>query len=337
MGTIVRRQDSTGNVSYQAKVRKVGHPILSKTFPERELAEAWVAEKELAIYRGQTVVSERGSTTTLGAVITRYLLEVTPTKKGAEAEKYHIRSLSNSRMAAYAMVNLKPEHVREWRDQRSKEVAASTVNRQMNILHHIIEHARKEWGISGGANPVSDVSRPSQPPSRDRRLSPEEQHRLLGECARTRGGYLLDVVELALETGMRMSEILGIQWEQIDLQKRTIRLQEGATKNGEGRGVPISRKAHSVLVGRVEQAIEREGPVFPGVTQVACTRAFIRAADRAGLENFHFHDLRHEATSRLFEKGFDVMEAAAVTGHKDLRMLRRYTHLDASKLAQKLD
>jgi len=142
------------------------------------------------------------------------------------------------------------------------------------------------------------------------------------------------VVKLALETGMRMSEIIGLDWLQVDLKKRTIRLLEGKTKNGEGRAVPLSKRAIEVFEGRPGP---RVGPVFVGVTQPACTRAFMRAADRAGVENFHFHDLRHEATSRLFEKGLNVMEAASITGHKDLRMLQRYTHLDASKLAEKLD
>lgn len=333
MGTIVRREDSQGKVSYQGKVRRVGQPILTRTFPVRDLAEAWVAERELEFFRGQTVVSPSAGRVTLGELVQRYLKEVTPHKKGAHAERFHMRAIENSKLIGFSLANLRPEHVREWRDERLRRVSSATVGRQMNLLHHVIEHARKEWGISGGPNPVSDVSRPPQPEARDRRLSQEEQERLLAECDRTRGGYLRDMVELALETGMRMSEMLGLVWEQIDLPKRTIRLMEGATKNGHGRGIPVSRRAEEVLLRRYAP----EGPLFPWVTQEACTRAFQRAAERAGLENLHFHDLRHEAVSRLFEKGLNVMEAASVSGHKDLRMLRRYTHLDASKLAEKLD
>jgi integrase len=76
--------------------------------------------------------------------------------------------------------------------------------------------------------------------------------------------------------------------------------------------------------------------VFPGLTAEAVKRAFIRAMHRAGIENLRFHDLRHEATSRLFERGLNIMEVASITGHKDLRMLRRYTHLRAEDLAKKL-
>jgi integrase len=336
VGTIATRRDSQGNVSYQAKIRKTGHAPMSATFPTRELADAWMMEKELDIYRGKTVVSERGSKVTLGEIVQRYLAEVTPTHKGAIGERMHMRAIENSSLVRYALVNLKPEHVKAWKESRLKEVSPATVIRQMNLLHAVIEHARKEWGISGGANPVSDVSRPPQPPSRDRRLSHEEKERLIAECRRTRGNYLEDVVLMALETAMRMSEMLDLQWEQVDLQRRTIRLKEGTTKNGEGRAVPISSRLREVLERREPNPEYRFGPMFHGVTQNACTRAFQRAAERAGLEDLHFHDLRHEATSRLFEHGLNVMEAASITGHKDLRMLKRYTHLDASKLADKL-
>jgi integrase len=105
------------------------------------------------------------------------------------------------------------------------------------------------------------------------------------------------------------------------------------TKNGESRGVPLSLAAIQVL-----KALPRSvsGAVFPGVTSEAIKRAFIRACRRAEIENFRFHDLRHEATSRLFEKNLDMMEVASITGHKTLQMLKRYTHLRAEDLARKL-
>ena len=134
---------------------------------------------------------------------------------------------------------------------------------------------------------------------------------------------------------MRQSELVGLEWERVNLPRRTIRLMEGATKNGHGRGVPLSRRAVEVLES-ITPEDERHGRVFPDLTTEAVKRAFIRTCKRAGIENFHFHDLRHEATSRLFEKGLNVVEAASVTGHRDPRMLMRYTHLDASKLADKL-
>ena len=105
------------------------------------------------------------------------------------------------------------------------------------------------------------------------------------------------------------------------------------TKNGEARSVPLSSTAIQTL-----RALPRSlhGQVFPGLTTEAVKRAFARAVRRAGIEDLRFHDLRHEATSRLFERGLNIMEVASITGHKDLRMLRRYTHLKAEDLARKL-
>jgi len=336
MGTIIRREDSKGNVSYQAKVRKVGFPVISKTFPTKDKAIAWATEVEANLANGATKRTLLSAKTSMAELIDRYVSKVTPLKKGADSEKYHIRVIQRSQIARYTVGTLTPDAVRDYRDDRLKKVAASTVNRELNILHHMIEYARKEWGLSGGVNPVSDVQRPKNPPPRDRRLSPDEETSLLAACDESRGGYLRDIVELAIETGMRQAEMVSLDWKQVDIPRRTIRLLEGTTKNGEGRGVPLSTKAVSVLRRRVSSPEAMTGSVFKGITSEALKRAFIRACDRAKLEDFHFHDLRHEAVSRLFEKGLNQMEVSSVSGHKDLRMLKRYTHLDASKLADKL-
>ena len=158
-----------------------------------------------------------------------------------------------------------------------------------------------------------------------------EEARLLEACQQARNPWLLPIVQLALETAMRQGELIRLRWEHIDLNRRTAHLPD--TKNGESRTVPLSTTAVRVL-----RALPRSlhGQVFPGVTTEAIKRAYIRAVRRAGIEDLRFHDLRHEATTRLFEKGLNIMEVASITGHKDLRMLRRYTHLKAEDLAIKL-
>jgi integrase len=140
------------------------------------------------------------------------------------------------------------------------------------------------------------------------------------------------MVQLALETAMRQGELRRLRWEHIDLHRRTAHLPD--TKNGEARTVPLSTSAVAVL-----RALPRalHGDLFPGVTTEAVKRSYMRAIRRAGIEGLRFHDLRHEATTRLFEKGLNIMEVASITGHKDLRMLRRYTHQKAEDLARKLD
>ena len=126
-------------------------------------------------------------------------------------------------------------------------------------------------------------------------------------------------VALAIETGMRRSELLALQWSNVDLEKRIAFLP--ITKNGESRGVPLSTRAVAILRGLPTSTT---GRVFGALTVEALKQSFRRAVRRAGIAGLRLHDLRHEATSRLFEKGLNVMEVASVTGHKKLQMLKRY-------------
>ncbi len=216
-----------------------------------------------------------------------------------------------------------------------KKGAASETNRlnalmRLVLVGHVFEVARKEWGIYAH-NPVRDIKLPAENLPRDRRLQAGEEVRLLAACREARNHHLLPIVQLALETAMRQGELIRLCWEHIDLNRRTAHLPD--TKNGETRTVPLSTMAVRVL-----RALPRSlhGQAFSGITTEAIKHAYIRAVRRAGIEDLRFHDLRHEATTRLFEKGLNIMEVASITGHKDLRMLRRYTHLKAEDLAKKL-
>ncbi len=129
---------------------------------------------------------------------------------------------------------------------------------------------------------------------------------------------------------MRRGELLKLKWEDIDLEKQVAHLE--MTKNGSKRDVPLSKRAKEILSG-MPHCIN--GRVFP-LTEDSVKGLWSRLSKRTGIYDLRFHDLRHEATSRLFEKGLNIMEVSAITGHKDLRMLKRYTHLRAEDLAKKL-
>ena len=223
-----------------------------------------------------------------------------------------------------------------YRDERLKKVCSGTAKRDLVILSHMFEVARKEWGIYVN-NPVRDIKLPAHAKARNRRLEPgrdgadSEETRLLNACQEARNPYLLPIVQLALETAMRQGELVSLRWENIDLNRCIADLPD--TKNGESRTVPLSSVAVRVLRGLPRGL---HGQVFTGLTTEAIKRVYIRAVRRAGIDNLRFHDLRHEATTRLFELGLNIMEVASITGHKDLRMLRRYTHLKAEDLARKL-
>ena len=195
---------------------------------------------------------------------------------------------------------------------------------ELALLSNLFTVAAKEWRMESLTNPVLAVRKPAASRPRERRLVGDEEARLLASCA----DWLRPMVILALETGMRKGEILALRWENVDLAKRVALLPD--TKNGTARHVPLSSRAGDVLKGLPRNI---SGGVF---TNQNVSHAFIAATQKAGIEGLHFHDLRHEATSRLFEKGLNPMQVAAITGHKTLQMLKRYTHLRAEDLAKML-
>ncbi|HDR9512159.1 site-specific integrase [Burkholderia cepacia] len=329
MGTIQRRP----NGRYTAKVRKSGFPAQSRTFLTRADAQRWITETEAAMSRACFVDTTTARSLLLRDALHRYEQEVTPTKRGHESETIRLRALARDALASYSLANLTPPVFAQWRDRRLRTVSGSTVNRELNLLHHVLEVARKDWGIAMSANPVSDVRRPRSNPGRERRLSIPEQAMLLYECRQSRSWWLAPIVELAIHTGMRQGEVRSLLWENIDLDRQVAVLPAAATKTLTLRGVPLNSRSVAVLSSLPGA---RRGPVFPGVTRDAVKLAFKRARVRAGLADFRFHDTRHEATSRLFELGLNPVEVAAVTGHKTQAMLARYTHLQASELVKKL-
>lgn len=327
---------------FEVQIRRKGWPKLSKTFPDKAAARAWVSVIESEMVRGIFIDRSEAEKNTLGDLLGRYLIEVSKSKKGANSERYRIASLQRDPIAQYKVAGLSGKVLAEWRDRRLKEVSGSTTNRDLGLISHVINVARKEWGIHI-ENPVAMIRRPPESKGRNRRLSPGEEQRLLAELmpsARTAKGYydeggtrnpwIYPLVVLAIETAMRRSEILSLRWDDVFLADRYVRLHD--TKNGESRDVPLTTKAHGVL-----HSLPRHisGQVFP-TTADAVKKSFVRATERAEIKNLHFHDLRHEGTSRLAEKLDNVLELSAVTGHKTLSMLKRYYHPRAKDLARKL-
>lgn len=216
------------------------------------------------------------------------------------------------------------------RDDRLLEVSASTFNRQIGRVQNAYEVAIREWNWPIGENPLKRIRKPQNNPSRCRRLKSSELLKLMDEIQKSRNPFLKPIILLAIETGMRLSEILRAEWKHIDISKRTLLIP--ITKNGETRIIPLSKAAVTILVRASYLGLR----IFP-TTQEAIKQAWQHLTSRANIIDLHFHDLRHEAVSRLFEKGLSVPEVALISGHKDYRMLQRYTHLKAEDLASKLN
>lgn len=326
---------------WQARIIRRGHLPVAKTFISRSDATKWARAVEREIDQGSYTNRTKAERQILGELLKRYREEVSPRKRGGALEAVRLKRMENRSWAKLSLAALSASVIAAYRDDRLKLVAPATINRELNILSAVLNHARREWGIPV-SNCVAEIRRPPSGPGRNRILEPEEETCLMtalddpgrdaqGRLASgTRNHWIKPVVKLALETAMRRGELLSLRWEQVDLNRQTAYLP--MTKNGEPRTVPLSRAAVSLLA---ELPRSIGGRVFP-ITPMALRKAFERACVRAGIANLHFHDLRHTATTRLAAKVPNLIELAAITGHKDVRMLARYYHPKAEELAKKI-
>jgi integrase len=330
MATIVARKSS-----YQARIRRRGITA-SESFLSKDAAEKWSRKVEHQIDIGTYSASQCYDLTFKQALLD-YAAEVESTKrKGWLPERTRAISLSKSSVASKPLHLISSADIIKIRQDRLKVVSTGTVRLDMAVIASMFHRAIEVWQLNI-KNPMKDIKRPPPGKARDRRLKLGELERIL---VATESDLLPAAIHLALSTAMRRGELAPLSWSS-PVFKGVLRLSD--TKNGESRDVPITLAASAALSDKY------------AALPATLTQAFARAVKRARetyeteckangvelevgyLENLRFHDLRHEATSRLFEAGLSIMEASAVTGHKSLQMLKRYTHLDAGDIADKLN
>ena len=159
---------------------------------------------------------------------------------------------------------------------------------------------------------------------------PSEKQQILTAALSQRNIYIAPMIEFAIETGMRRSEILKLRWCDVDLENGFASLYD--TKNGEDRRVPLTKTSRNIL-----SALQhRDGKIFP-ISADCVRQAWERTRQKANIKDLRFHDLRHEAVSRLFEMGMSVAEVALISGHKDVKQLFRYTHLNPTNIFEKYE
>lgn len=356
MAAIVQRGDG----QYQAKIRKAGHPAISKTFPTRKLAEDWATVTEADMIKGEFVPRKAVQPITLSKCLDRYAKERSAGKKGEAQELVRIKRMQLHPLAKKAVSQVTPEDIEDYvaerradKSQRNPETTVSegTIRLEVMLLSAVFEAAKsKRWNYCR-TNPVRDIdedAKPGKSKERIRRFVGDEEKSLFKALdarsgARSGNKDIPLVVRFAVASAARQSEIigkpatskrpahLGLCWENINLSQRSVVLPD--TKNGKDRTIPLNAAALKLL-----SALPRPiagGRVFK-VTQDGLIRAMASACEAAGIEDFVFHDLRHEATSRMVEAGLSLLEVQAVTGHSNAEMVRRYTHLDTLKLAKKM-
>ena len=316
---------------WQVRIQLSGHPETSKTFPNRKDAQLWAKKTESEMERG-VWLGIKQIDMPIHDALTKYSQEVTPGKKGASRELNRIKHLMGYKIATKNICSVRGSDVAEFRDCLiDKGYAPATVKKFLELLSSLFNTAISEWGYESLSNPVRQVKKPIVRNGRVRRLKLGEEAALIRASLLHKGGWLSSVIVLAIETAMRRGEIAALRIEDIDFQSRVATLRE--TKNGETRIVPLSLRAMCAI-----ESLARGKSVgrLVGVNADAITGAFHTAVKRASLTDLRVHDLRHEGVSRLFEKGLNALEVAAISGHKTLSMLQRYTHLKATDLVKKL-
>ena len=319
----IRKRGSTWAVA----VRRRGQAPVYKTFTSRAAADRWARQVEGQMDLGTFVDLREAERTILSEALDRYARERTPLKKGAVQETNRIKAWQRDPMAKLALTALRSADIAAWRDRQiAAGKAPSTIRNMLSVLSQVYKLAASEWHLEGLRNPVRGVRMPSQRPGRDRRLQGDEEARLLAAADQVEP-YLRPLITLALETAMRLGELLALK--RSNIRGAVAHLSD--TKNGRARAVPLSTRALAAV--RV-LPLAMDGRIIPlEIDRVEY--AWRRSCRLAEIEGLRFHDLRHEATSRLFESGkFELMEVAAVTGHRTLNMLQRYTHLKAADLGQ---
>lgn len=339
MATIEKRT-AKGETVYRVKVRMKDSPPQSATFPRLTDAKRWASDTESDIRHRRHFKTVEAKRRTLAELLDCYIFAKLPSKKDAAQQDRQLRWWK-TRLGHALLADLTPAALAEQRnclaagiDQTpARPRTPATVNRYLAALSHVFTIAVKEYGWMDD-NPLRRVSKGKEPRGRVRYLSHEERERLLTACRTSSNPDLYPAVVLALATGARRMEILGLRWPQVDLNRGVITLLE--TKNGERRALPISDFIQGLLKARAKVRRIDSDLVFPGrppIRPAQLRHAWNQALQVAGINDFHWHDLRHSAASYLAMNGASTQEIAAVLGHKTLAMVKRYAHLSEQHTA----
>jgi integrase len=341
MATFEKRVGTTGKATWRVRVRRSDGPWLTKSFALKKDAEAWARSIEHKLDAGEHVASSEARKRTLADAIDRYLSVTLPNSKHQKNAGEQTRMLKwwKAELGSRPLVSITPATIADVRDRLASEPlkngkrrSGSTINRRITALSACLSVAVKEYGWLT-KNPIPNVTRMPDSKGRERFLSPAERTALITACEASSCEALAPLVKLALATGARKGELLGLDWKHVDLQRRVVRFVD--TKNGESRTIPLAAPAVDVLKAWKKGRLA-VGPVFPVVID-GIERPWREARDAAGLTDFRFHDLRHSAASYLAMSGASLMDIAAILGHKTLAMVKRYSHLSEQHTAAALD
>jgi len=321
--------EKRGPHQFRAIIKRKGFKRQTRTFPTKSAARLWAEKVESDMKLGSYVDRTEAENFSLHSALQRYIEEHTPRLKHPKQERNRAKAIQKRKIADLSLAAIRPKDIADYIRIRetTDSVSANTIRLDLAVISRTFEAAIQEWGMDYLPNPVKLSRKPRIPQGRTRRLSPDEEKKLLKKAY----PRFKPVIQFALETAMRRSEIANLDWADVDLKNKTAFL--AVTKNSDSRTIPLSPKALEILNSFPRNI---SGSVF-NYRPDSISKAFVAAAQKAGLEDIRFHDLRHEATSRLFENtDLDAMEIKLITGHRSMQMLARYAHLRADRLAERL-
>ena len=306
------------NGLWQVQVRSRQFGSISKTFNLKSDGQRWATEQEVLIQTGR-FTKHLTPSHTLQNLLERYRDLVTPQKRSHESEIRRINRLIYDPISLTQLTQCTPQKGAAFRDRRLND-GVRTTQYDLVILRHAWNVANNEWDWHLGTNPFEKIRLPKSNPHRERRFRSGEYEQIKA-VAQQRVWYLWPMINLAIETAMRKGELLSLQWSNINLETRRATLAQ--TKNGKPRVVPLSTQAVQCLT-ELPQESDR---VFP-ISEIAIRQAWGRLMKNCEITDMTFHDLRHEAISRLFERGLNVPQVALISGHQTASQLFRYVQVE---------
>jgi integrase len=345
MASIVARKTKDGKTIYRVMIRRKGEKHLSAHFDKLGLARDWAQSTEAAIKEGRYFKVHQGQDKTVADLIERYLAEELP-KRRPNGRSGTIKMLAwwKKEIGNLYLKDIRPSILSKCRDKlrrvktdKGTPLAASTANHYLAAMSHAFTIAMKEWEWVED-NAFFKIRRCPLPRGRMRFLSDDERERLLAATRESESPYLHAVVIVAICTGARYGEIMTLRWENIDFERRIMRLEQ--TKNGDKRAVPLAPPAMREILRLREEYGKRSPWVFSRTDKkkpIILIKHWRAAREQAGLKDFRFHDLRHTAASYLAMNGASLLEIGAILGHRTLQMVQRYSHVTDQHTAKILE
>ena len=336
MGTIATKTGVKGAVTYRVQIRRKGHKLISQTFHKKTLARIWMDTTEMQLREGKYREDEQN----FKALLDKYITVIGKIKPFGKSKGYVLNSLRYD-LGQYKLCELTLDVLLAYAQRRRETVCAGTVKVDMMYLGVVLRTAESMWGAKPNIQDYDSAMAICHKlgiiglsDERDRRCSEAEITAILKQV---RSGLPVeDWVAFSLCTAMRVGEIAKLRWRDLGADGKTIIIrQRKHPRKKRDEVVPLVPEARAIIA-RQPKLIGDATLIFPQKAH-SITTAFRAAVRRAGIEDMRYHDLRHEAISRLFDLGFDSMIVASFSGHRDINMLRRYTHTNAGMVLKQLD